>query len=79
MEDIKLIVERLSLPPYNQTLTLVEFHAKTGEQLLQVVSDVLGELDPKHKRDIRDDPLEASVARLMEFLLVLGHDHGLTL
>ncbi|GAB5368926.1 hypothetical protein AAMO2058_001361300 [Amorphochlora amoebiformis] len=73
MENIKVIVESLNGPPHNLNLTLTEFHSKAPVELLQIVSDVFATLDPKHKKDLRDENQDQMATRMIEFLMILGY------
>ena len=68
---MRLIKDRLNAPPFNMELSLVALDEKTPEGLLQVLSDVCGELDDRHKRDVRDESEEERGTRFTELLTVL--------
>jgi len=69
MKDLKLIVERLNRPPFSMSLTLVTFHNKSPFERLQLVNDVFAYLDPKMKKDLRDEGQDVYGTRMLEFLL----------
>jgi len=71
--EIKDVVELLRGPPFNRTEGLVEFSKKSPLELLQVVSDVFGQIDDRQKKDVRDETKEAMTARMLEFVNVLGY------
>ena len=48
-EQLKFIVSELHKAPYNKTYNVITFDSLSGEQLLQVLNDVLAEIDSKHK------------------------------
>ena len=48
-DQLKYIVAELQKDPHNKTFNLITFDSLSGEQLLQVLNDVLGEIDQKHK------------------------------
>ena len=48
-DQLKFIVSELHKAPYNKTFNVITFDSLSGEQLLQVLNDVLAEIDPKHK------------------------------
>ena len=54
-EQLKFLVEELNKPPYQRNFNLISFDALAGDQLLQILSDVLAEVDAKHKIDIREE------------------------
>jgi hypothetical protein len=54
--EIKEIVQNLNSPPFNMDLSLVSFDEKTPIELLELLNEVLGYLDSKHKEvDIREE------------------------
>ena len=48
-DQLKYIVTELQKEPHNKNYNLITFDSQSGEQLLQVLNDVLGEIDQKHK------------------------------
>ena len=48
-EQLKFIIQELNLEPFNKNYNLIIFDGLTGEQLLQLVSDVLAEIDSRNK------------------------------
>ena len=48
-EQLKFIASELHKAPYNKTYNVITFDSLSGEQLLQVLNDVLAEIDSKHK------------------------------
>ena len=54
-EQLKFLVEELNKPPYQRNFNLISFDALHGNQLLQILSDVLAEVDAKNKIDIREE------------------------
>ena len=54
-EQLKFLVEELNKPPYQRNFNLISFDALHGDQLLQILSDVLAEVDAKNKIDIREE------------------------
>lgn len=69
MKDLKLMVERLNRSPFSMGLSLVTFHNKSPAEMLQLVNDVFAYLDPKMKKDLRDEPQDVYGQRMLEFLL----------
>ncbi|XP_026682461.1 intraflagellar transport protein 81 homolog [Diaphorina citri] len=70
---VKYIVNELNKPPYNKRFNIVSFDSLSSEDLLQVVSDVLGELDASHKVDLRIEVPEQTIVRILSFLRVLKY------
>jgi len=58
-------------PPFNQDLSMVALDEKTPIELLQLLTDVLTQLDDRHKLDVRDEDEEARGKRITDFLTVL--------
>lgn len=79
MNHIKSIVEHLNRPPFSLGLSLVSFHTKKGQELLQLVSDVFGSLDANQKKDLREETADQTAARLLEFITVLNYKMDLEL
>ena len=46
-EQLKYIVGELNKPPFSKTYNLISFDSIESLQLLQVLTDVLTEIDPK--------------------------------
>lgn len=79
MDEIQGIVEALSSPPFNQRMTLVEFHAKRPVELLQIVNDVFTVIDSKQKRDVRTEQEDECAVRMIDFLVILNYKHNMDL
>ncbi len=71
MAELQFIVERLNEPPVSLGLTLVTFDEKSGVELLQLFVNVLSDLDPRVRCDVRDEPPDALVAKVVDLLRVL--------
>ena len=52
-DQLKFIVSELQKPPYSRNYNLITFDSLSGEQLLQVLNDVIADIDNKHEMDIR--------------------------
>lgn len=50
MGDVHYIVDKLNEAPFNMGVTLISFSEKGPEELLQLLSDVLAKITPKHQR-----------------------------
>ena len=46
-EQLKYVVSELSKQPYNKSYNLISFDSLEPIQLLQILTDVLAEVDPK--------------------------------
>lgn len=49
-DQIQFIVEKLNQEPFRKNYNLISFDSLESLQLLQLLSDVLGEIDPKVRR-----------------------------
>ena len=54
-EQLKFLVSELNKEPFNKNLNIIVLDSSSGEQLLQLLSDVLAEIDTKNKIDIREE------------------------
>lgn len=50
-DQLKFIVEKLNKEPFKKNFNLITFDSLESTQLLQLLSDVLGEIDPKVRLD----------------------------
>ncbi|CAM9842685.1 unnamed protein product [Discosporangium mesarthrocarpum] len=73
MSEIQFIVDKLNEPPFSKDLRLVDFDEKSPADLLQVLTEVLGTIDPEQAASFnsRDEPENATAARILSFLVVL--------
>lgn len=78
MDEIKFIVARLNEAPFEKNTTLVELDNLSPVDLLQLVNDIFGELDPVQKKNVRDEDEQDRSQRMLEFTLVLNYKHGLS-
>ena len=68
-DQLKLIVSELQKPPYSRNYNIITFDSLSGEQLLQVLNDVIDDIDNKHEMDISHqaswdvEDLDAQAAR----------------
>ncbi|KAK6632280.1 hypothetical protein RUM44_007321 [Polyplax serrata] len=70
--QLKAIVEQLNAL-LNKNYNLISFDSLNEEQLLQVVTDVLGEIDKNNKVDIHQEDLEETAVRILEMLRILKY------
>ncbi|KAJ3252094.1 Intraflagellar transport protein 81 [Chytriomyces hyalinus] len=76
--DLRLVSERLSQPPFNKTLSVIQLHDEVPPYALaQLISDVAAYLEEGgpvpsiHKVDIRNEEPEATAWRIGEFMRIL--------
>ena len=72
-EQMKYLVAELNKAPYNRNYNLISFDALQGDQLLQILSDVLAVIDAKNKIDIREEEAESTVIRILGMLRILKY------
>ena len=72
-DQLRYIVERLNKEPYNKRLTVIMFDQLDSFSLLQVLNDVLAQISPEHKVDLREEPPEQTAIRILTFLRVLKY------
>ncbi|XP_077164194.1 intraflagellar transport protein 81 homolog [Paroedura picta] len=72
-DQLKFIVEKLNKEPFKKNFNLITFDSLESTQLLQLLSDVLGEIDPKHVVDIREELPEQTAKRMLSLLGILKY------
>ncbi|KAH9369957.1 hypothetical protein HPB48_001834 [Haemaphysalis longicornis] len=72
-EQLKFIVHELNKEPFNKKLNLISFDAYRPDQLLQTLTDVFAELEPKMKADVRCEDPEQLAMRNLNFLRILKY------
>ncbi|CAH8596109.1 unnamed protein product [Schistosoma turkestanicum] len=72
-ETLRLITQKLNDEPFNRNFNLISFDSLEPVHLLQVLNDVLGEIDQKHKIDIRQEPSDKMAARMFEAFKVFRY------
>ncbi|XP_043230234.1 intraflagellar transport protein 81 homolog [Amphibalanus amphitrite] len=72
-EKLKVIVEELGKDPFNKKYNVISFDALGSEQLLQALNDVFAEIDSQHAIDLREEPPEETVMRMLAFLRILKY------
>ncbi|NXG61612.1 IFT81 protein, partial [Hemiprocne comata] len=72
-DQIHFIVEKLNQEPFRKNYSLITFDSLESVQLLQLLSDVLGEIDPKHAVDIREELPEQTAKRMLSLLGILKY------
>uniref|UniRef100_A0A2I3HLZ1 Intraflagellar transport protein 81 homolog n=1 Tax=Nomascus leucogenys TaxID=61853 RepID=A0A2I3HLZ1_NOMLE len=72
-DQIKFIVDSLNKEPFRKNYNLITFDSLEPVQLLQVLSDVLAEIDPKQLVDIREEMPEQTAKRMLSLLGILKY------
>lgn len=72
-QQIRFIVDKLNEPPFSKRFNLVTFDALDSFNLLQVLNDVLAEVSPEHKIDLREEQPEQTAVRILTLLRVLKY------
>ncbi|XP_032157207.1 intraflagellar transport protein 81 homolog isoform X2 [Sapajus apella] len=72
-DQIKFIVDSLNKEPFRKNYNLITFDSLEPMQLLQVLSDVLAEIDPKQLVDIREEMPEQTAKRMLNLLGILKY------
>lgn len=72
-EQVKFIVQELNKEPFKKNLNLISFDSLEPLSLLQILSDVLGEIDSKHKLDIRQESPDQTAIRIVNTLKILKY------
>ncbi|CAN7996396.1 unnamed protein product [Ixodes hexagonus] len=72
-EQLKFVIQELNKEPFNKKFNLISFDALRPDQLLQILSDVFAELDPKMQADVRNEDPEQLAMRTLNFLRILKY------
>ena len=72
-DQLKFIVSELQKPPYSRNYNLITFDSLSGEQLLQVLNDVIADIDNKHEMDIREEEAEQTAIRMLGMSRILKY------
>ncbi|XP_053135619.1 intraflagellar transport protein 81 homolog isoform X1 [Hemicordylus capensis] len=72
-DQLKFIVEKLNKEPFKKNFNLITFDSLESMQLLQLLNDVFGEIDPKHIVDIREELPEQTAKRMLSLLGILKY------
>uniref|UniRef100_A0ABL0EJC2 IFT81 calponin homology domain-containing protein n=1 Tax=Rhodnius prolixus TaxID=13249 RepID=A0ABL0EJC2_RHOPR len=75
-EKIKFIILELSKEPFKKNYNLITFDSLSPEDLLQILSDVLADLDCSSRVDIKSEEPEETTIRLLTMLRILKYDPG---
>lgn len=72
-QQIRYIVETLNHEPYNKSFTIVSFDSLDPAALLQILNDVLAQISPEHKVNLREEPPDQTAFRMFSFLRVIKY------
>lgn len=72
-QQLRYIIDTLNLPPFSKQFNLVSFDSLDSLNLLQILNDVLAEVSPDHKVDLREEPPEQTAVRIFSLLHVLRY------
>ncbi|XP_071450557.1 intraflagellar transport protein 81 homolog [Hetaerina americana] len=72
-EQLKFIVSALKKPPWEKNYSIISFDSLSSEQVLQVLTDVLAEIDQKNKVDIHEEDPEKMAVRMLNMLRALKY------
>lgn len=72
-QQLRYIVDTLNQPPYNKRLNLVTFDSQNTFSLLQLLNDVLAEISPDHKIDLREESPDQTAIRMLSLLRILQY------
>lgn len=72
-QQLRYIVDTLNQPPYNKRLNLVTFDSLDTFSLLQLLNDVLAEISPDHKIDLREEAPDQTAIRMLSLLRILQY------
>ena len=72
-QQLRFIVDTLNQPPFSRKYNLVTFDSLDSFNLLQVLNDVLSEISPDHKIDLRGEPPDQTAIRIFSLLRVLKY------
>ncbi|XP_071499018.1 intraflagellar transport protein 81 homolog [Diadema antillarum] len=71
--QLKYVVDQLNKEPFRRNYNLISFDSLEQLQLLQVLNDVLAEINPQHKLDIREETPDTTAMRMLAELRVLKY------
>uniref|UniRef100_X1Z4C8 Intraflagellar transport protein 81 homolog n=1 Tax=Capitella teleta TaxID=283909 RepID=X1Z4C8_CAPTE len=72
-ESLKFIVSELNKAPFQKSYNLISFDSLEPLQRLQVLTDVLAEVDPKQKVDVREEAADQTAIRIFGILRILKY------
>lgn len=72
-DELKFIIGELAKSPFSKTYNLISFDSLEPLQLLQVLTDVLADIDPKQKVDVREEAADQTAIRVFGILRILKY------
>jgi intraflagellar transport protein 81 len=72
-EQLKYIVGELNREPFSRGYNLITFDSLDPLSLLQVLTDVLADIDPKQKIDVREEAADQTAIRIFTILRILKY------
>ena len=69
-EQLKYIIQELNKPPFNKTYNLISFDTLETLQLLQILTDVFAEIDPKVRSSLHILPVLHLLIRTLDLIHV---------
>ena len=72
-QQLRYIVDALNKPPFSKQFNLVTFDSLDSFSLLQLLNDVLAEISPEHKLDLREEPPDQTAIRIFSLLRVFKY------
>ncbi|GAB1598445.1 intraflagellar transport protein 81 homolog [Argonauta hians] len=72
-DQLKFIVQGLNQEPFNKNFNMISFDSLEPLSLLQILTDVLAEIDSKHKLDIRQEYPDQTALRIVNTLKILKY------
>lgn len=73
MEIVKFIVQALHKPPFSKNFNVISFDSLAPEELFQILSDVLQEINDQAKIDIHVEDFEQTATRIFNMLHILRY------
>jgi len=75
--EAREMVTKLQSKPFNYVTSLSHFDEKRGEELLQLVGQVLAQLFPEHAGDTKRETVKQTADRVLDFLRITKYHHGM--
>ncbi|XP_046402205.1 intraflagellar transport protein 81 homolog [Ischnura elegans] len=72
-ENLRFIVSELKKSPWKKNFSIISFDSLSSEQVLQVLTDVLAEIDPRNKVDIQEENPEKMAVRMLGMLRAIKY------
>ena len=72
-QQLRYIVDQLNGPPFSRHYNLVTFDSLESLSLLQVLNDVLAEISPEHRINLREEAPDQTALRMFSLLRILKY------